>query len=66
MDYDDYFEDHDAVRLAIASYYALVSFLFDDNVGKVLAALDAAGLTETTASSTRPTTAKTSAAAALG
>ena len=47
MDYDDYFEDHDAVRLAVASYYALVSFL-DDNVGKVLAALDAAGLTETT------------------
>ena len=47
MDYDDYFEDHDAVRLAIASYYALVSFL-DDNIGKVLAALDAAGLTEST------------------
>ena len=37
----------DAVRLAIASYYALVSFL-DDNIGKVLAALDAAGLTDST------------------
>jgi choline-sulfatase len=47
MDYDDYFEDHDRVRLAIASYYALVSFL-DDNIGKVLAALDAAGLTDST------------------
>ncbi len=47
MDYDDYFEDLDAVRLAIASYYALVSFL-DDNVGKILAALDAAGLTDST------------------
>ena len=33
------------MRLAIASYYALVSFL-DDNVGKVLGALEAAGLTE--------------------
>ena len=47
MDYDEYFENTDAVRLAIASYYALVSFL-DDNIGKVLAALDAAGLTNST------------------
>jgi choline-sulfatase len=47
MDYDDYFKDLDAVRLAIASYYALVSFL-DDNVGRILAALDAAGLTDST------------------
>lgn len=43
MDYDDYFEDEAAVRLAIASYYALVSFL-DDNVGKILGALEATGL----------------------
>ena len=47
MDYDDYFEDAAAVRLAIASYYALVSFL-DDNVGKILSALAAAGLTDDT------------------
>jgi choline-sulfatase len=42
MNYDDYF-DEAAVRLAIASYYALVSFL-DDNIGKVIAALHDAGL----------------------
>jgi choline-sulfatase len=47
MDYDDYFENEDAVRLAVASYYALVSFL-DSNVGKILSALEAAGLSETT------------------
>ena len=43
MNYDDFFADERAVRRAIASYYALVSFL-DDNIGKILAALDAAGL----------------------
>jgi choline-sulfatase len=42
MNYDDYF-DEEAVRRAIAAYYALVSFL-DDNIGKVLSALDAASL----------------------
>lgn len=42
MNYDDYF-DAAAVRRAIASYYALVSFL-DDNIGKILAALHDAGL----------------------
>jgi choline-sulfatase len=47
MDYDDHFPDEAAVRRAIASYYALVSFL-DDNIGKILKALDEAGLTETT------------------
>lgn len=46
MNYDDYF-DEASVRRAIASYYALVSFL-DDNVGKVLAALRDAGLTNDT------------------
>ena len=47
MNYDDYFDDEQAVRRAIASYYALVSFL-DDNIGKVLAALEAAGLDAST------------------
>jgi choline-sulfatase len=47
MDYDDYFEDADAVRVAIASYYALVTFL-DHNIGRILAALNAAGLTDST------------------
>ena len=46
MNYDDYFR-RAAVRLAIASYYALVSFL-DDNIGKILAALDDAGLPAST------------------
>jgi choline-sulfatase len=47
MDYDEYFSDAAAVRRAIAAYYGLVSFL-DDNVGQVLAALDAAGVASTT------------------
>ena len=47
MNYDDFFADERAVRRAIASYYALVSFL-DDNIGKILAALEAAGLTAST------------------
>lgn len=47
MNYDDFFADELAVRRAIASYYALVSFL-DDNIGKILAALQAAGLTAST------------------
>ncbi len=46
MNYDDYF-DEESVRRAIASYYALVSFL-DDNVGKVLSALQDAGLGDDT------------------
>ena len=47
MNYDDFFADQRAVRRAIAAYYALVSFL-DDNIGKILAALEAAGLTAST------------------
>jgi choline-sulfatase len=47
MNYDDFFADEHAVRRAIAAYYALVSFL-DDNIGKVLAAIEAAGLTAST------------------
>jgi choline-sulfatase len=43
MDYDDYFADEAAVRRAVAAYYGLVSFL-DSNIGKVLAALEEAGL----------------------
>jgi len=41
--YDDHFDD-ETVRVAVAAYYALCSFL-DDNIGQVMAALDAAGLT---------------------
>jgi choline-sulfatase len=47
MNYDDFFENDEAVRRAIASYYALVSFL-DDNIGKILTALKTAGLEGTT------------------
>jgi choline-sulfatase len=47
MNYDDYFESEQAVRRAVASYYALVSFL-DHNIGQVIAAIKAAGLTDST------------------
>jgi choline-sulfatase len=47
MNYDDFFADELAVRRAIASYYALVSFL-DDNIGKILAALQTTGLSAST------------------
>jgi len=47
MNYDDFFADEQAVRRAVASYYALVSFL-DHNIGKVLAAVEAAGLSAST------------------
>jgi choline-sulfatase len=46
MNYDDYF-DEESVRRAVAAYYALVTFL-DDNIGKVLRALEEAGLAEST------------------
>jgi choline-sulfatase len=39
--------DAPMVRRAIAAYFGLVSFL-DDNIGKILRALDATGLAETT------------------
>ncbi len=45
--YDDGFSGPEMVRRAIAAYYGLVSFL-DDNVGKVLAALERAGLAAST------------------
>jgi len=44
--YDDYFTD-ETRRIAIASYYGMTSFL-DDNIGQVLAKLDAVGLTDDT------------------
>jgi choline-sulfatase len=46
LNYDDYF-DADRVRLAKAAYYGLVSFM-DNNVGRVLGALHAAGLSDET------------------
>src|SRR6185436_3638589 len=46
MDIDPHFTD-ETRRIAIRSYYALVSWL-DDNVGRVLGALDRARLMETT------------------
>jgi len=45
--YEDYFRDEAHVRTAIAAYYGMVSFL-DDNIGRVLKALDEAGLAEDT------------------
>ena len=45
--YDDFFADDGRRRLAVASYYALVSFV-DDNVGRVLRALEETGLDRTT------------------
>ena len=45
--YEDHFRDEAHIRTAMAAYYGMVSFL-DDNVGRVLAALDAAGLADNT------------------
>ena len=42
MNYDDFFDERQ-VRTAVAAYYGLVSFL-DDNIGKVLCALEDSGL----------------------
>lgn len=44
--YDDHFDD-EKVRVAIAAYYALCSFL-DDNIGQLMAALNDAGLADDT------------------
>ena len=43
QDYDDHFEDEEHVKIAIAAYWGMVSFL-DDNIGRVLAALERTGL----------------------
>jgi choline-sulfatase len=45
--YDEHFETKDQVRRAVAGYYGLCSFL-DENVGKVLRALDESGLSDDT------------------
>ena len=45
--YDDYFDSEDSVRRALAGYYGLVSYV-DELIGKILAALEDAGLSETT------------------
>ena len=45
--YDEHFDTEDRVRRAVAGYYGLCSFL-DENVGKVLAGLQACGLDATT------------------
>jgi choline-sulfatase len=45
--YDDYFETDADVRRAIAGYFGLVSYL-DENVGKVLRAVEEAGLAGST------------------
>lgn len=45
--YDEGFTDEENVRRAIRAYYGLVSFL-DDNIGRLLKALDENGLTENT------------------
>lgn len=45
--YDEFFDTPDRVKRAQAGYMGLCSFL-DDNIGNVLSALDAAGLTDKT------------------
>ena len=47
VDYDTHFHSDDDVRRAIAGYSGLVSAL-DENIGKVIGALDACGLAEST------------------
>jgi len=47
QDYDDHFRDDDHRRVALAAYYGMVSFL-DDNIGRLLEALDDKGLSEET------------------
>ncbi len=43
QNYEDHFRDDEHVRIAIAAYYGMVSFL-DDNIGRVLKALRETGL----------------------
>ncbi|MBI1774031.1 MAG: sulfatase-like hydrolase/transferase [Proteobacteria bacterium] len=47
MNYDDFFESSDRVKLALANYLGMVSFL-DDNIGQVVTALEEAGLADNT------------------
>ncbi len=43
QNYEDHFRDEEHVRIAVAAYYGMVSFL-DDNIGRVMRALDESGL----------------------
>jgi choline-sulfatase len=45
--FDDFFENDEQRRIALASYFALCSFV-DDNVGKVVEALQESGLAQNT------------------
>jgi choline-sulfatase len=45
--YDDYFESKEDVKRALAGYFGLVSYV-DENIGKVLRALDESGLAANT------------------
>jgi len=47
QNYDDYFRDDDHVRIALAAYYGMVTFV-DRNVGLLVEALDSAGIAERT------------------
>ncbi len=47
QNYEDHFRDEDHVRIALAAYYGMVSFL-DDNIGRVLKALHETGLDDDT------------------
>jgi len=47
QDYEDHFKDETHVRTALAAYYGMVSYL-DNNIGRILKALEASGLGEDT------------------
>lgn len=47
FNYDDYFESEEDVRRALCGYFGLVSYL-DENIGKLMAALDASGQADDT------------------
>ena len=47
QNYDDHFRDEEHVRIAVAAYYGMVSFL-DDNIGRVLKALADTGHADNT------------------
>ena len=46
QNYEDHFRNEEHVRIAVAAYYGMVSFL-DDNIGRVLAALAETRLADT-------------------
>lgn len=47
QNYEDHFRDEEHIRIAIAAYYGMVSFL-DDNIGRVLRTLNETGLADDT------------------